>query len=712
MRKYIYSAATVVVLVLVFLVPDTGLASPTEGQIIPGRYIVLVADDFDPTTVAASHGIAARHTFRSAVNGFAATVANVDALRADERVILVEAERMYRFAPQGNPTGIDRIEADKNLNANGVTVNYDVAIIDSGIDSDHPDLNVAGGVNFANGPAGKSDDGNGHGTHVAGTVAAIDNGIGAVGVAPGARLWAIRVCGNSGFCFTGDMVAGIDWVADQKATGAIDFAVANMSISTSDEGSSCSQSSGAIHQAICGLVNTGVVFAMAAGNDNRLKTAYPEVLTVSALADFDGKAGGAGASTCRSDEDDTLANFSNYGPFVDIAAPGICIYSTWKGGGYNTISGTSMASPHVAGAVALYLHANGFSPATDAAGVDSIEQAILSSALPQSDQCGYTNEHANQGSGEPLLFVNAIAFGGDGSCEVTSVDPINESPTVSITLPVDNSTFDSGATIFFEGSASDTEDGDLSASLVWTSDVDGQIGTGASFSTTLSDGNHTITASVSDSAGATGSASISLTVGTVNEAPTVSITSPADDSTFDSGATILFEGTASDTEDGDLSASLVWTSDLDGSIGTGTSFSTTLSDGIHTITASVDDSVGATGSASVSITVGSPPAGAAVASVDSISYSTGGGKNSDKHLSITIALVDDTGNLVVGASVSIDLSRDGSFIASGTGTTGTDGTVTFTLNNAAAGCYSTTVTDVTAAGLTWDGATPINEFCK
>jgi len=198
-----------------------------------------------------------------------------------------------------------------------------------------------------------------------------------------------------------------------------------------------------------------------------------------------------------------------------------------------------------------------------------------------------------------------------------------------------------------------------------------------------------------------------------NDVPTVSITSPADGSTFDSGATILFEGTASDTEDGDLTASLVWTSDIDGQIGTGGSFSTTLTDDTHTITASVTDSGGKTGSASIGITVGSPPADATTVSVSSIDYATEGGKNADKHLLITVALVDDLENPVSGASVSINLFRDGSHVGSGTGgITGTDGKVTWSLKNAKSGCYTTTVTDVTGEGLTWDSATPANEFCK
>jgi hypothetical protein len=199
--------------------------------------------------------------------------------------------------------------------------------------------------------------------------------------------------------------------------------------------------------------------------------------------------------------------------------------------------------------------------------------------------------------------------------------------------------------------------------------------------------------------------------GPSNDPPTVTITSPADGAEFDSGATIAFSGTASDTEDGDLTDSLVWTSSIDGEIGTGGGFSKTLSDGTHTITAAVTDSGGKTGTDSVSITVGTPGEPTTV-SVASITYATQGGRYGDKHLSVTVALVDDLGGPVAGASVSIELYRDGGLDASGTGTTGTDGTVTFTRNNAPSGTYTTEVTDVTAAGLTWDGVTPRNEFDK
>jgi len=197
-----------------------------------------------------------------------------------------------------------------------------------------------------------------------------------------------------------------------------------------------------------------------------------------------------------------------------------------------------------------------------------------------------------------------------------------------------------------------------------------------------------------------------------NESPTVFITSPANGSTFNSGANIDFSGTASDTEDGNLTASLVWTSSIEGTIGAGGSFSTALNNGTHTITTSVIDSGGKSASDSISITVGTPPEEPTIVSVASITYRTEGGKGGTKHLLITAALVDDFGGPVAGASVSIDTYLDGSWYAYGTSTTGTDGTATFKLANAPSGTYTTVVTDVTAGALTWVGGTPENEYDK
>lgn len=292
---------------------------------------------------------------------------------------------------QTTPFGIMRIGGS----ATGST-DVDVAVIDTGIDSEHPDLNVVGGVNFASGKSWK--DGNGHGTHVAGTIGAIDNDIGVIGVAPDARLHAVRVLNNAGSGWTSDVIAGIDWVAANADT----IEVANMSLGGSGNDDQDCGGEDTYRNAICDAVAAGVTFVVAAGNESddangSRPATYDEVITVSALADFDGASGGNGDSTCRNDVDDTFANFSNYGADVDIIAPGVCIESTWKGGGYNTISGTSMASPHVAGAAALYLANNpGKTPAQ------------VQEFLESTGNYGWDDSDDGDNTQEPLLDVSGL----------------------------------------------------------------------------------------------------------------------------------------------------------------------------------------------------------------------------------------------------------------------------------------------------------------
>jgi CARDB protein/matrixin len=185
----------------------------------------------------------------------------------------------------------------------------------------------------------------------------------------------------------------------------------------------------------------------------------------------------------------------------------------------------------------------------------------------------------------------------------------NATPVVTIVSPDDGATFAAGASIPLSATATDTEDGDISANISWSSSLDGPIGTGASLLSALSAGTHTVTASVTDSAQGTGSASITLTVSAPpNSSPTVDITAPLDGSTFVAGTLISFAGSASDAEDGNLSALLAWSSSLDGSIGTGASVSTAaLRVGTHTITASAVDTDMATGVDSITLTVDPVP---------------------------------------------------------------------------------------------------------
>ncbi|MEJ2853119.1 MULTISPECIES: S8 family serine peptidase [unclassified Saccharothrix] len=362
-------------------------AVPGHADARTSGYIVVLADGFTASSVssvAAEHATTVEHVYSSALHGYSGrmTAAAAARLARDPRVVLVQPDGVATATAQTTPTGIDRVDTELSptarIDGTDQRVAVDVAVIDTGVDLDHPDLNVntAGAKNCSTGRS--ADDGNGHGTHVAGTIGALDNGVGVVGVAPGARIWPVRVLNAQGSGSFSDIICGIDYVTAH----ANEIEVANMSLGGSGSDSACGTNRDAMHEAICRSVAAGVTYVVAAGNSasnssSFVPAAYDEVITVSALADFNGQPGGGAAATCRTDVDDTFADFSNYGADVDLIAPGVCILSAWKGGGYNTISGTSMASPHVAGGAALYkaTHATaspaGVKSALQAAGTDS-----------------------------------------------------------------------------------------------------------------------------------------------------------------------------------------------------------------------------------------------------------------------------------------------------------------------------------------------------
>lgn len=433
---------------------------------VPGRYIVVLQPGVDAASVAIGHGAIPEQAYSHALNGFAGQLSprQVAALRADSRVLSIEQDQVVSIADQQTPTGISRIFAPENGNididgADDWRVNVDVAVIDTGIDGGHPDLNVVASVNCSGGgpfsgscKSGGADD-NGHGTHVAGTIGALDNGIGVVGVAPGARLWAVKVLNSQGSGYMSWIVAGIDYVTANSAS----IEVANMSLG-------CECTSAAMNTAIANAVGKGVVFVVAAGNNGKdagtfSPANHPDVITVSALADFDGQPGSQADqtvswSTCTENDDDSLACFSNFGSLIDIAAPGVFINSTVPGG-YAIYSGTSMASPHVAGAAALLAS---MSKPTTKAGVTA-----LAKKLTDNGNDNWTDD-SYDGTKEPLLDVsNATVFapvlvagsggGGGGG---------NAAPTAN---NVSVST-DAGGSVIVTLSGSDAETCELTFSIV------------------------------------------------------------------------------------------------------------------------------------------------------------------------------------------------------------------------------------------------------
>lgn len=351
----------------------------SENNVIEGQYIVVMESSADGqfklgeveqieavrSKVFASAELAETEVvakYNNVLAGFAAQLsdAQLEKLRDNKNVKYIEKDRIHTFAPpcgtpnggpcddpddgdggddggdsgdstQETPYGITRVNGGATYTGSNVAW-----IIDSGIDLDHPDLNVdaSRGFNaFTSGRDGKSlDDGNGHGTHVAGTVAAIDNNEGVIGVAAGATVIPIKVLDSRGSGSYSGVIAGVDHVGANGSNGD----VANMSLGgpTSD----------ALDDAVLGASSSGVKFVLAAGNSSTdannsspARVNGSNIYTISAM-----------------DSNDNWASFSNYGnPPVDYVAPGVSVNSTWKNGGYNSISGTSMASPHAAGVLLL-----------------------------------------------------------------------------------------------------------------------------------------------------------------------------------------------------------------------------------------------------------------------------------------------------------------------------------------------------------------------
>lgn len=337
MRKLLSVAVTAAALTMAWAVPAQAAPAHVEitkaqGDKVDGQYIVTFKSDAPADDAVKALSIDALFTYTE-FDGFAAKLSDSElkALQRDPNVKMIEEDGVVTVdtTQSGATWGIDRID-QRNLPLS-TTYTYtktgsgvNAYIIDTGIDTTHSQFGGRA-TNVYNSAGGSNSDCNGHGTHVAGTV-----GSTTYGVAKAVSLKGVKVLDCNGSGTWSGVIAGMDWVT----ANAVKPAVANMSLGGASNAS--------VNSAATRMANAGVFTAVAAGNDganacNYSPASASNVTTVAA-----------------SDRTDTRASFSNSGSCVEVYAPGVSVTSTWMGGGTNTISGTSMASPHVAGVAALY----------------------------------------------------------------------------------------------------------------------------------------------------------------------------------------------------------------------------------------------------------------------------------------------------------------------------------------------------------------------
>jgi len=530
---------------------------------------------------------------------------NVTAVELDGLVYAVDAELE-------NAWGVKRIGSGTVHDGGNKGTGVKIGIIDSGVDRGHQDLNevYAGGYDFVQNDA-DPDDVYGHGTHVAGTACAEDNGLGVVGVAPGCALYSLRVLNDSGSGSWSATVAAMDWAVLNG------LQVVNLSLGSSQDPGST------VKAAFDNAEADGLVIVAAGGNSGTPSGKGNNVIYPAKYASV--------IAVAATDKNDTRPSWSSTGEEIELAAPGVSVLSSWNDGDsphnpqpfildgdwYKEGSGTSMASPHVAGAAALVIVAG----VTDSNGNGRINDEVRAILNSTADDIGAIGKDTHYGYG----LVNVAAA-------IASLVP--PSPAVNVNVNTDKTSYES------------------------------RVDTTAVLTVVVTD----------ESGGAISS------LGSSDFNTTVNVTT----------VTISFAETATPG---------TYTGNLDIS---------SLADGDYTVEVTATDTRSISGSGTANFSIGPAPSEPTTAIVNSITYTTEGGKNSDKHLNIHIAVIDDFGNSVANASVSIELYLDALLKVAGTGTTGSNGIVTFSYKNAPSGHYETKITGVTATGLTWDGATPLN----
>lgn len=612
------SVASMLMALMLIIAPVSASAAPVIATPDDsGDWIVTLTEYSALLPAQAAKQAAARTggsigaVYQHALQGYAVQGASRSVLERLPGVRMVEPDLRVQTFAQTIPTGIDRIDADSNsvaaIDGTDTRIDVDVAVIDTGVELTHPDLNVVAGFDCTKGPdctrGGDGSDDDGHGTHVAGTIAALDNQTGVVGVAPGARIWAVKVLGGSGGTLS-DLIAGIDYVTAR----ADQIEIANMSLGAIGK-------SDALHAAIKNSVAAGIVYTVAAGNetqdvygadgvfgtsDDAIPAAYPEVATISALVDTDGKPGGDGGSTSWG-ADDSFASFSNYsgrvvntnpvissGAAIDMMLPGVDIQSTYLNGSYASLSGTSMAAPHAAGLAALAIAVTGTSP-TNADEVAALRQQLIDSANTQDSVLGLATHNDPDGNLEPLGYAGVE----DGT------DSTNQAPTAAVSSDTNEVLI--GEEVQLDASGSTDPDGDT-LSYAWNLG-DGTTATGSVVTHTYAaSGTYTVSVTVSDGE-LTDIADLTITVtedstGT-NNPPTADFTASTDDLTAD------FSDASTDTDGTIVNWNWDFGDESAGSTATNPSH-TYEAAGTYRVTLTVTDDGGATATRAQDVAVTAP----------------------------------------------------------------------------------------------------------
>ena len=749
MKVKFVSIIMINIILLSCLLSGIGAAGAHPPDKVP--VIIGFKEKPDPSLVRGYEGdVKYTYDFLPAVSARMSNEA-IQALKKNKNIAYVEPDYQVYALGETLPWGIDRIDAEKVHPYNKGT-GARVAIIDTGIHYTHPDLdaNYKGGYDFVNNDDDPMDD-NGHGTHVAGTVAAEDNGNGVIGVAPEAYLYGIKVLNSGGSGYVSDVVAGIDWAI------ASDMQIISMSLGSDSD-------SITLHNACDKAYDAGIVVIAAAGNDGNRRgwgnsvdypARYDSVIAVAAT-----------------DNSDVRASWSSTGPAVELSAPGVSIYSTLPGNSFGSKSGTSMATPHVSGTAALILKSDetvwepagctngdgiwtnievrkvldhtaddlgalgrdyryGFGlvdadeaapqstpnqppvadadgPYTGTEGIDLIFNGS-DSYDPDGDPLTYSWDFGDGNTGTGIKPVHIYTAGGvyditlvvnDGkedsnpSTTTATITEVNDPPVADAgpDQTISDADGNNAEDVTLDGSGSYDPDGTITA-FEWKEN-ENLLSTDESFTYSFDQGIHNVILTVTDNDGANDTDEITITVNP-NQIPTADADA---DRTAYVGETILFDGSGSQDTDGTI-VSYSWDFD-DGTTGTGETTTHEYSaSGSYMVNLTVTDNGGAYDADTAMITITEAPDN--TMHIQNIDMSIEKRWLWARALA-TITIVEASDIPVEGAVVSGHW--EGLTYDTDSGNTGTDGKVTLYSNwvRRPSGTFTFIVDNVAKDGWTYD----------